>query len=86
MPKSRVRKKTVYVPPTDVRPAANRKRGPSSRWLPIAAVAMLVVGVIWLVVYYLSQGVYPVKSIHAWNLAVGFALLVGALGVLTRWR
>ena len=86
MPKSRVRKKTVYVPPTDVRPSPSRKRGPSSRWLPISAVALLVIGVVWLVVYYLSEGVYPVKSIEVWNLAVGFALLVAALGVLTRWR
>lgn len=86
MPKSRVRKKTVYVPPADVRPPANRKRGPSSRWLPISAVVLLVAGVVWLVVYYLSQGVYPVKTFDAWNLAVGFAMLVAALGVLTRWR
>jgi len=86
VPKSRVRKKTVYVPPADVRPPTNRKRGPSPRWLPISAVVLLVVGVLWLVVYYLSQGVYPVKAINAWNLAVGFGLLVAALGVLTRWR
>jgi len=86
VPKSRVRKKTVYVPPADVRPPASRQRGPSPRWLPISAVVLLVVGVLWLVVYYLSQGIYPIKSITAWNLAVGFGLLVAALGVLTRWR
>ncbi len=86
MPKSRVRKKSVYVPPTDVRPAVNRKRGPSPRWLPITAVVLLVVGVLWLVVYYLSQGIYPVKDFNAWNLGVGFGLMVAALAVLTRWR
>jgi hypothetical protein len=86
VPKSRVRKKTVYVPPTDVRPAPDRKRGPSSRWLPIAALVLLLVGTSWLVVYYLSQGKYPVESIQAGNLAVGFGMLVAALAVLTRWR
>ena len=86
MPKSRVRKKTVYVPPTDVRPGAGRKRGPSPRWVPVSAVALLLLGVVWLVVYYLSQGIYPAKPIGPWNLAVGFAMLVAALSLLTRWR
>ena len=39
MPKSQVRKKKVYTPPTDVRPsstAASRK--PSPVWLPVTAV------------------------------------------------
>jgi hypothetical protein len=86
VPKSRVRKKTVYVPPGDVRPTGPRKRGPSPRWLPIAAVALLVLGIAWLVVYYLSQGSLPVKALKAGNLAVGFGMLVGALGLLTQWR
>ncbi|MEP6853479.1 MAG: cell division protein CrgA [bacterium] len=86
MPKSRVRKKTVYVAPTDVRPSPTRKRRPSGRWLPIAALVLLLAGVAWLVVYYLSQGAYPVKSISAGNLAVGFGMLVAGLGVLTQWR
>ena len=86
MPKSRVRRKTVYVPPTDVRPSPTRKRGPSPRWLPIAALVLLLAGISWLVVYYLSQGSYPVESIKAFNLAIGFGMLVAALGVLTQWR
>jgi hypothetical protein len=86
VPKSRVRKKTVYVPPTDVRPSPTRKRGPSPRWLPITAIVLLLLGITWLVVYYLSQGVYPVQSIKAVNLAVGFGMLVAGLGVLTQWR
>ncbi len=86
MPKSRVRKKTVYVPPTDIRPTVTRKRGPSPRWLPIAAVVLLVVGITWLVVYYLSQGKLPIEAIKAGNLAVGFGMLVAALGLLTQWR
>lgn len=86
MPKSRVRKKTVYVPPDDVRPASTRKRGPSPRWVPVAAVVLLVLGITWLVVYYLSQGTLPVEALKAGNLAVGFAMLVAALGLLTQWR
>ena len=52
MPKSQVRKKKVYTPPTDIRPAANAaSKKPSPVWLPVSAVALIVFGIAWLVVY-----------------------------------
>lgn len=89
MPKSRVRKKKVYTPPTEARPAAMakaRKNRPSPRWVPIAALALIVVGIGWLVTYYMTQGNYPIQAWSYWNLAAGFGLLVVSLGVLTQWR
>jgi cell division protein CrgA len=87
VPKSRVRQKKVYTPPTDVVPRVTRiSRKQSGIWLPITAVAMIVLGIGWLVVFYLSQGQYPVLSWRYWNLAVGFGAMVGALGLLARWR
>ncbi|BCJ59346.1 cell division protein CrgA [Micromonospora endophytica] len=87
MPKSQVRKKKVYTPPTDVRPtttAATRK--PSPLWLPVSAVSLIVFGIGWLVVYYLSEQEYPVAELGYWNLAVGFGAMVGSLILLSRWR
>ncbi|KXK58795.1 septation inhibitor protein [Micromonospora rosaria] len=89
MPKSQVRKKKVYTPPTDVRPtaatAAARSK-PSPVWLPVTAVSLIVFGIGWLVVYYLSEQEYPVMSWGYWNLAVGFGAMVASLVVLSRWR
>ena len=87
MPKSQVRKKKVYTPPTDVRPsgvAASRK--PSPVWLPATAVALIVFGIGWLVTYYLSDTAYPVATWGYWNLAVGFGAMVSSLALLSRWR
>ena len=87
MPKSQVRKKKVYTPPTDVRPtAAMADKRPSPIWLPITAVTLIVLGIAWLVVYYLSQGAYPVLSWNYWNIAVGFGAMVVSLGLLSKWR
>jgi len=89
VPKSRVRKKKVYTPPTDVRPAAGaskRKYKPSPRWVPVLAVALIVLGILWLVTFYLTEAQWPIKDIKQWNLAVGFGMLVASLAVLTRWR
>ncbi|MCG5453825.1 cell division protein CrgA [Micromonospora sp. PSH03] len=88
MPKSQVRKKKVYTPPTDVRPttASSSSRKPSPVWLPITAVALIVVGIGWLVLYYLSEQEYPVMAWGYWNLAVGFGAMVASLALLSRWR
>jgi hypothetical protein len=88
VPKSQVRKKKVYTPPTDIRPAASAaaSKKPSPVWLPVSAVTLIVVGIAWLVVYYLSEQQYPVEAWRYWNLAVGFGCMVASLAILARWR
>lgn len=89
MPKSRVRKKKVYTPPADIRPTAAttaKRAKPSPRWVPGLAIGLIVAGIAWLVTYYMTQGEYPVASLSAWNLAIGFGMLVASLGVFTQWR
>jgi hypothetical protein len=90
VPKSRVRKKKVYTPPSDLRPggeaATKSTKRPSPRWVPGLAVALIIAGIAWLVIYYLTSGSYPIASLTAWNLAIGFGLLIASLGVLTQWR
>jgi len=61
-------------------------RQPSPSWVPITAVGLILFGLAWIVTFYLSDQKYPVESWTYWNLAVGFASLVGSLIVLSRWR
>jgi Cell division protein CrgA len=87
VPKSNVRKKKVYTPPTELRPASpTTSRKPSPVWVPAVSVGLIVAGIGWLVVFYLSQGLYPVYPWRFWNLAVGFGAIVAASGILARWR
>lgn len=87
MPKSEIRKKKVYTPPSDMLvPSSVSDKRPSPLWLPVTAVSLIVVGIGWLVVYYLSETAYPVASWGYWNLAVGFGAMVTSLGLLSKWR
>ena len=64
MPKSTVRKKRVYTPPSDlvrVNPALSRR--PSPAWVGGLAVGLIVFGLAWLVTFYLSQGRIPVRQL-----------------------
>ncbi len=83
MPKSRVRKRTVYTPP----PPKTARRKVSAPWVGPAIVVCLVIGLAWIVTYYLSNGSIPgISSLGAWNLVVGFAFIIGGVTLSTRWR
>lgn len=88
MPKSRVRKKKVYLAPATAR--ANSQQGgkyrPSSGWVPGIAVALAVLGMVWLVIFYLTAGGLPIASIGNWNIGIGFSCIIAALVTFTRWR
>lgn len=90
MPKSRVRKKTAYTPPSNVLPSASttaRRKAPSPTWYPIAMVVLMLLGLAYIVVYYIAVERVPVmKDLGAWNFVVGFGLMVSGLGMAVRWR
>lgn len=54
-------------------------------WVPVM-VTLLVLGLIWIVVFYITQGQWPVAKFAYWNLVAGFALLLGGFSMAMRWR
>jgi hypothetical protein len=83
VPKSRVRKRTVYTPPP--RKSARRKVSPP--WVGPAIVALLIIGLGWIVVYYVAaNGVPGMSALGNWNLVIGFGLVIGGLILATTWR
>ena len=90
MPKSKVRKKSVYTPPQGtLQPgtAASRAVQPSPRWYAPLMVALMVLGLLWIVVYYVAGDQIPfMVSLSAWNFAIGFGAMVVGLVMSMRWR
>ncbi len=94
MPKSSVRKKKIYTPPTELRPqvaAATRK--PSPTWVPATAVSLIIFAIAWLVTYYLTGQWFDLgdsflflAELTYWNLVIGFGAMIAALALLSRWR
>jgi len=90
VPKSKVRKK----PAAAARPpgaAATRALAPSPTWYPIVMAAVLLIGLAYMVVYYLtSSGTSPhvpiMAGLGAWNFAVGFGVMLLGLVMAVRWR
>lgn len=91
MPKSKVRKKSAYTPPESVlQPRsgqAARLAQPSPRWYAPVMVGLMLLGLLWIVVYYVAGDRIPfMVSLGAWNFAVGFGAMVAGLVMSMRWR
>ena len=91
MPKSKVRKKSVYTPPEGVlqsRSAAQaRALSPARAGTRAVMVGLMLVGLLWIVVYYVAGDEIPfMVSLGAWNFAIGFGAMVAGLIMSMRWR
>ena len=80
MPKSRVRSKAVYTPPK-----RSAKAQVSPRWLVPTMLASLLLGLVWISLYYVTGGSNPLQSwAGAWNLVIGFAFIIVGVALATR--
>jgi hypothetical protein len=82
MPESRIRRKAAFTPP----PPKAAPPKPNAVWFVPLMCSLLLIGLIWIVVYYLSQTEYPIPGIHTWNLAIGFGIMLTGFGMTTKWR
>ena len=86
MPVSRRRKKDESAPVLAAEPTPVKLDNP--RWLVPTMVTLFLVGLAWLVVFYISQGaIMPFSRLgNLWSVVVGFVLLGGGFSLATRWR
>ena len=86
MPKSRIRKKKNDNRPRPELVVENPLEMESPRWLPITMVTTFLIGLIWIVTFYMSQTEYPIPGIGAWNIVAGFAFIGVGFALASRWR
>lgn len=83
MPESRQRKKAEYTPPTASRKAV---RIGSRRWVAPLMVACWLIGLAWIVVYYLAPNLKYMDQLGNWNLLIGMVLIAFGFVLSTRWE
>jgi hypothetical protein len=88
MPKSKVRKKSVYTPPAEaLGPAKVRLAGPSHPFYVAVMLGLMLLGLLWLVVNYLAVDKIPLLSeLGNWNFLIGFTFMIIGLLMTMRWR
>ena len=87
MPESKIRKKKgLTAPPTSARKHSVKIGSP--RWLVPVMVACFVIGLAWIVVYYVAgQDIAFMTTLgNFWNVAIGFGIISVGFALSTRWR
>ncbi len=93
MPESRTRKsadekqkvkKQQAVKQTRIKKA---KAPGSRRWVPPTFITVGLLGVAWLIVYYVAGDAVPFMSdLRNWNILIGMGGMAAAFGLATLWR
>ena len=82
MPESRARKKAAYTPP----PTKSSAPKQSPAWFAPVMVALFLIGLAYIVVFYITNSDYPIGAIGGWNVVVGFGVIMAGFVMATRWR
>lgn len=87
MPESKGRKKDVYTPPPSKGERKVAKIG-SPSWLAPTMVALFIIGLTYIVVFYIAGSQIPfMRDLSPLiNVGIGFAFIAGGFFLATRWR
>lgn len=59
---------------------------PNPVWFKPIMIGLMLVGLVWVLVFYLSGMLFPIPGIGAWNLVIGFGIAFVGFLMTTRWR
>jgi hypothetical protein len=59
---------------------------PNPVWFKPVMFGFMLIGLVWIIVFYLSQGSFPIPSINSWNILIGFGIMFIGFLMTTRWR
>ncbi len=82
MPESKSRKKPVE----SRTPATKAEPKPNPVWYKPVMFGLMVIGLIWILVYYISEARFPIPEINSWNILIGFGIAIVGFLMTTRWR
>jgi uncharacterized membrane protein len=84
MPESKGRGKPSSSSP----PPVPKKDVPttSPRWLVPVMLACFIIGLLWIVAYYIAPGMPVMSTLGNWNMVIGFGLIMVGFGLSTKWR
>jgi len=83
VPKSRIRKKSDFTPPPT---ATTVKLSSGFSWIAPLMLALFLIGLVWIVIFYVTSAAWPIHAIGNWNIVIGFAFIAGGFGVSTQWK
>ncbi|MGW8482699.1 cell division protein CrgA [Microbacterium sp. NPDC055903] len=70
-------------------PVVERTEGeqaPNAVWFKPVMVGFMLVGLVWIILFYILGPELPIPGIGSWNLAIGLGIALIGFLMTTRWR
>jgi hypothetical protein len=80
-----VREKARLVRQDAVKPGDDT-RSPNPVWFKPLMFGFMLLGLAWIIVFYVSQAKYPIPDLGSWNILIGFGIAFVGFLMTTRWR
>ncbi|MGG5172444.1 cell division protein CrgA [Pseudarthrobacter sp. J1738] len=84
MPESKPRKRSSRRAPETTTAATAYK--PNPVWFKPVMFGLMILGLLWIITYYISEGTLPIAAAEAWNIGIGFGIAIIGFLMTTRWR
>ncbi|MGY6496609.1 MAG: cell division protein CrgA [Microcella sp.] len=59
---------------------------PNPVWFKPVMFGFMLLGLVWIITYYVSASALPIAAIGPWNIMVGFGIMFIGFLMTTRWR
>ncbi|WP_300344038.1 cell division protein CrgA [Nesterenkonia sp.] len=56
------------------------------RWYVATMVGLMIVGLLWLVTWYVTSGQLPLSAAGGWNVVIGFGVIMIGMFMAMRWK
>lgn len=72
--------------PKTERSESNAEQAPNPVWFKPLMFGFMLLGLIWIIVFYVSQSQLPIPGLGSWNILIGFGIIFIGFLMTTRWR
>jgi len=58
---------------------------PLPRWYKVLMFGLMILGLLWICTFYLTQGLFPIVGLGSWNILIGFGMALVGFLMMSRW-
>lgn len=55
-------------------------------WYKVTMFGLMLLGLLWIILWYISNGALPVSAAGSWNIAIGFGVAMVGFFMTMRWK
>ncbi|MGL4340303.1 MAG: cell division protein CrgA [Rhodoglobus sp.] len=61
-------------------------QAPNAVWFKPVMFGFMLLGLVWIIVFYMSSSTLPIAGLGSWNILIGFGIMFIGFLMTTRWR